>query len=395
MRGTRGRAIGLWIVCLMLLAMMLAACGGEETATTTTTAAGSTTTAAGSTTTAAGSTTTAPPAELTKVTFALTNARAIQYHPFYIAKYLGYFEAEGLDVEIVVVNGTGAAVQQVVAGNVNIANPAAPGTAQGVAAGNCLKIFYEYHYENVFGLATPESGPIQTLADLAGKVIGVSDPAGGEVPVMRALMASAGLAENSDYTFAAIGEGGALTYESLSNGTAAAYSSSNFDIAALTAAGMPLRQLLPAEFKYFPSNSPTVTCDYYEANKALLTGFGRAVAKATVFSMANPDAAKEITKFYQPELFEDEALANAFWDVTIGMMTPPPELAGQPLGTANIPGWEQYLAFASQGTVEEGALPADSVDLAVLVTDELIPEINNFDKAAVEAEAAAFPGVSG
>jgi NitT/TauT family transport system substrate-binding protein len=385
----RLRATGLWIVCLMLLAMMLASCGGDEAASTTT-VAGSTTTVAGSTSTTAGTTTTAAPVELTKVTFAVTNPRAIQYYPFYVAKYLGYYAAEGLDVEIVIVNGTGAAVQQVVAGNVDIANPAAPGTAQGVAAGNCLKIFYEYHYENVFGLATPESGPIQTIADLKGKVIGVSDPAGGEVPVMRALMASAGLAENTDYTFAAIGEGGALTYESLSNGTAAAYSSSNFDIAALTAAGMPLRQLLPAEFKYFPSNSPTVTCDYYEANKALLTGFARAVAKATVFSAANPVAAKAITKTYQPDLFEDEALANSFWDVTVGMMTPPPEMAGQPLGTINIPGWEQYLSFASQGTVEEGALPPDSVDLAVLLTDELIPEINNFDKAAVEAEAAAF-----
>ncbi len=394
MRLTRIRATGLWIVCLMLVALTLAACGGEEAATTT--APGATTTTAVTTTEGGGETTTsAPPAELTKITFALTNPRAIQYHPFYVAKYLGYFEAEGLDVEIVIVNGTGAAVQQVVAGNVNIANPAAPGTAQGVAAGNCLKIFYEYHYENVFGLATPEAGDIQAITDLEGKVIGVSDPAGGEVPVIRALMASQGLAENTDYTFAAIGEGGALTYQSLSDGTAAAYSSSNFDIAALTAAGMPLRNLLPAEFKYFPSNSPTVTCDYYDANKELLTGFGRAVAKGTVFSMANPDAAKEITKSYQPDLFEDEALANAFWDVTVEMMTPPPELAGQPLGTINVAGWEQYLAFASQGTVEEGALPEGSVDLSVLLTEELIPEINNFDTAAVEAEAAAFPGVSG
>jgi len=362
-----------------MAAMMLAACGDDEAETTTTAAPETTTTAA--------------PEELTKVVFALTNQRAIQYHPFYLADYLGYFEDEGLDVEIQVLQGTGAVVQQIVAGNVDIGNPAAPGTAQAVAQGNCLKIFYAYHHENVFGLATPEAGPIQTIADLAGQVIGVSDPAGGEVPVIRALMASQGLAENVDYTFAAIGEGGALTFDSLENGTAQAYSSSNFDIAALTAAGMPLRSLLPPEFKYFPSNSPTVTCDYYEANKDVLTRFARAVAKATVFSMANREAAYEITKTYEPALFEDEALANAFWDVTVEMMTLPPDIAGQPWGTHNINGWEQYLAFATQGTEEEGALPPDSVDLAVLLTDELIPEINNFDKAAVEAEAAAFPGV--
>ncbi|MGZ8755395.1 MAG: hypothetical protein ACXW15_09425, partial [Acidimicrobiia bacterium] len=177
------------------------------------------------------------------------------------------------------------------------------------------------------------------------------------------------------------------------NGDAQAYSSSIFDVASVEANGMPLRQLLPDEFRYFPSNSIVVTCDYYDANKDIVTRFARAVAKATVFGEANADAAWEITKTYEPELFEDEALARAIWDVTVDMITPPPALADAPLGSHYLEGWTAYLAFATQGTEEEGALPPDSVDVNEVLTDELIGEINNFDRAAVEAEAKAFPGV--
>jgi ABC-type nitrate/sulfonate/bicarbonate transport system substrate-binding protein len=371
----------IWVSLLVALALVVAACsdGGGATSTTATTLA--------------GEATTAPPGELQKVTFALTNQRAIQYYPYYLADYLGYYEAEGLDVEIVIVSGSGATVQQLVAGNADIGHPSAPATAQAVSQGQCLKQPYTYAHVNVYGLATPADSGIETLQDLQDKVVGVSEPGGGEIIMVRAVLAGVGLAENVDYTIAAVGEGGPLTVQALQNGDAQAYSSSIFDVASVEANGMPLRQLLPDEFRYFPSNSIVVTCDYYEANKDVVTRFARAVAKATVFGEANPDAAWEITKTYEPELFEDEALARAIWDVTVDMITPPPALADAPLGSHYREGWNAYLAFATQGTEEEGALPPDSVDVNEVLTDELIGEINNFDRAAVEAEAGAFPGV--
>lgn len=370
----------LLLALLVTLAIVAAACGDGDGGETTTT-------------TGAAESTTSQPADLQKVTFALTNQRAIQYYPYYLADYLGYYEDEGLDVEIVIVSGSGATVQQLVAGNVDIGHPSAPATAQATAQGQCLKQPYTYAHVNVYGLATPADSGIETLQDLKDKVVGVSEPGGGEIIMVRAVLAGVGLAENVDYTIAAIGEGGALTVQALENGDAQAYSSSIFDVASVEANGMPLRQLLPDEFRYFPSNSIVVTCDYYEANKDILTRFARAVAKATVFGEANPDAAWDITKTYEPELFEDEALAKAIWDVTVDMITPPPALTGAPLGSHYYEGWEAYLAFATQGTEEEGALPADSVDLNALLADELLPEVNNFDRAAVEAEAKAFPGV--
>lgn len=356
------RRTGKTIIAMLAVAMLLTACGGDE--------------------------------EATPVTFALTNQRSIQYHPYYVADYVGYFEDEGLDVEIVIVSGSSATVQQIVAGNVDIGHPSAPAVAQGVSQGNCLKQFYSFAYTNVFGLATPESTGIQSLGDLRGQVVGVSEPGGGEIPLVRAILAGAGLAEGVDYEMLPIGEGGALTFQALSDGAAQAYSSSVFDVASVEAAGMPLRQLMPEEFRYFPSTNMVVTCDYFDENKETLTKFARAVAKATVWSEANEQGAKDISEFYEPELFEDPDLAEAIWQATMEMNSLPPAIAGSPLGTHYRDGFELYIEFASQGTEEEGALNADAVDLDELLTDELLDDINDFDRGDVIEDAENFEGVS-
>jgi ABC-type nitrate/sulfonate/bicarbonate transport system substrate-binding protein len=376
----------MWLALLLALALVAAACGGEGETTTTAGATDTTQTEEPTDTTQAeegGDTTQAegeePSGELTPVTFALTNQRAIQYAEFYAADELGFFAEEGLDVEIVIVSGSSATVQQIVAGNVEAGNPSGPATAQASAQGNCVKQLFTIQYKNVFGLATPEATGIESLEGLAGGVIGVSEPGGGEIPLVRAIMASVDLVEGEDYQILPIGEGGPVTFQALENGDAQAYSSSLFDVASLEAAGMPLVQLMPEEFQYFQGTSPVVTCDYFEANQDLLAGLGRAIAKGEAWVDANQDQAKQLTRDIEPELWEDEAIGEAFWLATAELKTPPPALEGEPYGTHYREGWELYLEFASQGTEEEGAIAPGAVDLDVLLEDSLIPAINDFD----------------
>ncbi|MGH8951311.1 MAG: ABC transporter substrate-binding protein [Acidimicrobiia bacterium] len=382
-----------WLVLLLALALVAAACGGDEGGSTTTAGAADTTAAEEPTDTTQaeeGSDTTQaeeeePSGELTSITLALTNQRAIQYAEFYSADLLGFFEEEGLDVEIVIVSGSSATVQQIVGGNVEVGNPSGPAIAQAAAQGNCVKQIFTISYKNVFGLASPEASGITTLEGLAGGVIGVSEPAGGEIPLVRAIMASVGLVEGEDFQILPIGEGGPTTFTALENGDAQAYSSSIFDVASVEAAGMPLVQLMPEEFQYFQGTSPVVTCDYFEANQDLLAGLGRAIAKGASWVEANPDQAKQLTMDVEPELWEDENLAESFWTATAEMNSPPPALEGEPWGTHYRDGWELYLDFASQGTEEEGAIAPGSVDLDVLLEDSLIPAINDFDPEEVAA----------
>lgn len=380
-----------WLVLLLAMALVVAACGGEGGTTTTAGATDTTQAEEGTDTTQAeeGSDTTQAEeeagGELTPITFALTNQRAIQYAEFYAADLLGFFEEEGLDVEIVIVSGSSATVQQIAAGNVEAGNPSGPAIAQAFAQGNCVKQLFTISYKNVFGLASPEATGITTLEGLDGGVIGVSEAAGGEIPLVRAIMASVGLVEGEDFQILPIGEGGPVTFQALESGDAQAYSSSIFDVASVEAAGLPLVQLMPEEFQYFQGTSPVVTCDYFEANQDLLAGMGRAIAKGASWVEANEDQAKQLTRDVEPELWEDETLAESFWTATAEMNSPPPALEGEPWGTHYREGWELYLEFASQGTEEEGAIAPGSVDLDVLLEDSLIPAINDFDPEEVAA----------
>lgn len=333
--------------------------------------------------------------DLREVTFALTNQRAIQYHPYYLADYLGYFEEEGLQVNFEIVRGSSAAVQQLIGDNVDIAHPSGPATAQGVSEGHCLRQIYSYEHINVFGLSGVADQGIEELTDLQGQTVGVSEPGGGEIPLLRAVLAEAGLEENTDYQFLPIGEGGAQTVNALQSGAAQAYGSSVYDVAATEAAGVALNNLMPDKFRYMPSTSIVVRCETLENERDMLVGFGRAVAKATVFSQANQDAAWDITETYEPTLFEDETVATAFWEAANAAMQQPPDNEGQPWGSHHYEGWEVYLESATQGTEEEGALEQEAVDtmLNETLTDELIPEINDFDEEAVIEDAENFSGV--
>lgn len=373
------------LTLLLLLAMIVAACGSDDS--TDDTDAPDTTSAPDTT-----APDTTAPEELQEFTFALTNQRAPQYYSYYLAQELGFFEEEGLDVEIVIVSGSSAAVQQVIAGNVDAGHPSGPATAQAVSQGNCLKQFYTYSYQNVFGLAASADSGVTEIADLDGKTVGVSEPSGGEVPLVRAILAGAGLQDGVDYQIQGIGEGGALTVEALQNGDVQAYSSSVFDVATVGAAGVDLVQIMPDEYLYFPTVSMVATCDYFEENQDVLARFARAVTKGTVWKEGNPEAALEIIRGVEPELFEDEALGLAFWETTQELNAFPPGMEDALYGAHYRPGWEVYLDFASQGTEEEGALNADAVDLDVLLTDEILEEANDFDQEAVRQAAANYSG---
>jgi ABC-type nitrate/sulfonate/bicarbonate transport system substrate-binding protein len=376
---------------MLLLALVAAACGGGGEATTTTTAAGGETTTTappddGGTTTTAGE----EPAEPETLKVAIANLRAIQYFPVYLADAAGYFADEGLDIgEIEIISGSGAAVQQLIAGNIElmIANPAAAISAVAGEQGDIVT-YCSTHYQNIFTLATPVSTGITDVAGLEGQVIGVSEPSGGEVPVVRAALATAGLVDGEDYELLAIGEGGQLTYEALNNGDAAAYSSSVFDVAAVEAQGLELNHILPEEFLYVPSIGYSVLRETFDARSDVLARFARATARAYAWGSqeANRDQVNELITPYNAELFEDPAFVDAVWNATLTLMTPPADIADDGYCTNYIPGWETYVAAALETPVEEGGLPGE-VDIAAMADQSLIPAINDFTEADIAPPA--------
>jgi NitT/TauT family transport system substrate-binding protein len=325
---------------------------------------------------------------LTQITMALGNERSIQYHPYYVALDEGFFEDEGLDVEIQVLDGGGLVMQQLVAGNVDIANVGGAPALQTVDTGQDVVWNYSYFYENIFTIVTPADSGIDSIEDMAGQTIGITDPAGGEVPLIRSVFASAGLGEG-DYEMLPVGEGGETTYAALEEGDVQAYSSSVYDVAAIEAAGMELTRIMPEEFVYVPSIGHVTMRETLEDDRDTVVAFNRAIAKAMVFSEANPDAAKAVAEENQPELFDDQVLADTMWETTLRLQTPPDGITPDGLyGAHYLEGFENYLVFASEGSAEEGALQTD-ITVEDVVDESTLEEANDFDHAEIEEQANA------
>ena len=315
-------------------------------------------------------------------------------YPFQLAEELGYFEEEGLEVATEVADGSTGAVQQALAGNVDAGLAAASAYLSAQAAGRDLAALYTTQYRNVFTLAVPADSGIQSVEDLAGTTIGVSELGGGEVPLIRGVLREAGVGAN-DYRMVAVGEGAALTADALQGGRVDAYSSNLYDVAAVRAAGVELETILPEVAETFPGNSIVTTDETLDEKQEDFTGLLRALSKAIAFVEADPDAAFDMLAELAPEEFEDRELAQANWEIVIDFLQPQPEeIADEPHGTPFMPGLQAYHDFLLEGEEEEGALPAP-VDLETVVDTSLLDEASDFDQEEIEQQAREQQGGNG
>src|SRR5438045_7711289 len=129
----------------------------------------------------------------------------ITFFPLSTASQLGYMKEEGIDLELQVVNGSSAVVQQLAAGNAQMAVILAPNTLLGFAEGVKYKAFYDFLTRNTFDVKVLPDAPINKLADLKGRNIGTIDLTRGDLPLLRAQLQRAGLVPTRDVSFVALG----------------------------------------------------------------------------------------------------------------------------------------------------------------------------------------------
>lgn len=233
--------------------------------------------------------------DLKKVTYAVATADLNVGYPFAtLPKALGYFEEEGLDVDVVPGQSSAATVQLLLTGraDVGVAQPD-PVMIQRSTANIPLVSVYPVSRRGTNRLIVLPDSPIQSIADLAGKTVGVGDLGSGSVNYLRAKLAESGLSMN-DVSLIATGYG-TPGHEALKNGTVDASISFTGGIARQVVAGYTVRMLpVSAEEENYYSYNLFATEPYIAANPDVIEGLGRAMAKATVFLKNNPEAAVKI-----------------------------------------------------------------------------------------------------
>jgi NitT/TauT family transport system substrate-binding protein len=311
----------------------------------------------------------------------------ITFFPISTANQLGYMKEEGIDLDLQVVNGSSAVVQQLAAGNAQIGVILAPNTLLGYAEGVKYKAFYDFLTRNTFDVKVLPEAPINKLADLKGKNVGTIDLTRGDLPLLRAQLQRAGLAPARDVNFVALGPTMALHATALKENKVHALNLSWNNTVSVEAAGGKLKCITcDSEELQLASETVAASDAVFKQDRRYMIGFGRALAKATLFAETNPDAAIAVMKKVAPAEHTDPAFTKTFFNAALVIMKP-----RQPgkYGLSDVGGWDRLQNFMAVPT--EGATGMTTkVDVKQLVTNELVDEINKFDAEAVRKQARAY-----
>lgn len=230
-----------------------------------------------------------------KVTYAVATRDLNVGYPFAtLPLALGYFAAEGLDVEVVPGTSSAATLQLLVSGRAQVGvSVTDPAVVQRAKSGLKVKSFYAVSRRNGFMIAVLNDSPIKSFADLKGKKIGTADPGSGANVYLDARLVMAGLSPK-DITQINVGYGGPA-FEAVATGKVDALTTFSGAIARQINSGYSFRMLPKAGFEdKMYSYNLYATDDYIAANPDVIERIGRATAKATVFMKTNPEAAVRI-----------------------------------------------------------------------------------------------------
>jgi NitT/TauT family transport system substrate-binding protein len=314
--------------------------------------------------------------------------------PFIVAKYLGYYAQEGLDVDLLTVGGSNEVAIQVASGNANLgeASPAQAviGMQENAKAPLDVSYFYDAGYRNIWTVSVPAESSIKTIAELRGKKIGITSLGSGGVTYGRAYVRSAGLDPDKDVTFIPIGVGPqAITAIRQKLVDAVVFwdaADVRFELSGLALRNLDIGEKLEA----LPDLSFLARNDVIKSNPKMLIGFARAVSKAIDFTDANPTAAVLMTWKVYPESRPKD--------------TDPQKALAQGLRIleARKPGWTSPKTNGKNGLfIEEdwknlsnfllaGGQISQPVPTSRMYTNDMIDEINNYDRSAVIQQAKNY-----
>jgi NitT/TauT family transport system substrate-binding protein len=303
-----------------------------------------------------------------------------------ISEQLGYTKEEGLQFTPVAVGTNSNAQIAVDKGDVEFAVGTPSFQFPLFAKGQLPPIvnYYEYTYPYKWDVAVkPESG-IQKYEDLKGKKLGVSDLGTTDYPVTRAVLKNIGIDPDKDVSWTAVGAGVSAGV-ALQRGVIDALAYFDTGFGQIDAAGIPIR-MLPR-----PANVPLVgglfisaMSKFIKDNHKVCVGFARAVNKASEYLLTNPEAgARAFLKLYPETAPRGASEADAVKSILFA-------------AKRRIPLYRPPYPNTKMGFIREEELITDAKfqgldikDLKPIYTNDLVGEINNYDRNKIIAEAKA------
>jgi NitT/TauT family transport system substrate-binding protein len=335
-------------------ALVLAGCGGDD----------------GS----SGSSGSGDGGELMPITYSLPTPESLLFYPPIVAEEMGFFEQEGVEPEFVTAGEEIPSTALVENGDVDLAMADIDELVISHAKGGTQKVPFSPQHQNTAGTVVPEDSPIQSFEELAGKTVGLASEE--DTSQVEAQLLAAGLS-GDDIETVVVGTSGALIKNTFDEGKIDAYVGARSDFTAIQATGTALRNITPDDVQAIDGNPVAVMPETLENNREALVGFLRGWAMGQYVGFEHPDVVEQIVREQVPAEWRNEEVAEAALEGSIELMVPDdPER----IGDVRPEVWETAQdLLASVGIIEEKA------DIADILDDSLIEEINDFDRAEVDA----------
>ena len=323
--------------------------------------------------------------ELREITFLLPFPFAVPFYPIFVAEGLGYYESEGLDVNIEFADGSASVVQQVVADNVEFGLSDPGPIVDAVALGEDLSVVFVLQNRLIYSLVTPEGSPFTSIDSFVGETLGVSEATAGEVPFFEGLLATNGVDPDTDVDIIETGAGG-TTAAAFDSDRIVAYFSDYFNVIEL-GFEMGLTEFDLGEFGLLHGASIVVQQSVIDEDPEVITCLLRSVARAAEYSHAEPTAALDaIASAFPDQVTDPEGFDKLALEESIERILPY-EDSNNRIGWNRPDSWSAYIdLLASRGTLGEDFDPESAY------TNEFTDEINDFDKQATRDAAIAAVG---
>lgn len=314
----------------------------------------------------------------------------------YAAQEAGFMRDQGLDLEWVFLDGEAVILPQLAAKRIDAAwiTPGAVLVSHDTGKDPYpARFFYNMTHRYNWELAVPAGSPIQTIADLKGKTIGVFSISGGNMPMTRVMLQRAGLDPSRDVSYVAFGSGPS-SLVAIRSGQVDV--SNLFDVihSQWTQAGFPMRKLaIPEEFLTVSANAFAAHSDAVSQNPDRLVRFGRAISQGLLACEANPEGCVRMTWRLFPVVkpttgTEEQQMADAIqqFNTNLGFKIPPGR------GCQRDWGWGQMrpegMRVNYDALLAAGVMQRKDVDLDKIYTNALVPRFGEFDCQATLARAA-------
>ena len=305
--------------------------------------------------------------------------------PIGVADALGFFEEEGVELEVRYGQGGPMAAQILATGNADMSQityePFIKGYEQGlrgkyVLASWDILIYY---------IGVPADSPIKTVEDLKGKLIGVPSMASASVTIARSILRSAGITPD-DSIFQPVGIS-ASAVTALTRGQIDAYASFHSAFASFPRAGVEMRYFRHPVAANIGNGGYFVSQKAIEEKHEAIQGVLRALVKAQYFISLAPEKAIRLYWEQYPTTriggSDEEAMAKAMSELSFDQASIVPlPVPGQTYGHVDPKGVETYLGvLKGEGYIDE-TIPASEV-----VDDQFIKAANEIDFDAIRALA--------